>query len=422
MLIKRRHILGSLGGLAVAPLFCETLAAAEAPAGGPIVVAILLNGGNDGLNTVVPLTQYAQYVKLRTPGTPPQGLNLAYAMSDLELLAFDSNPSIPPLQSNEYAFAPSMLAMRDLYTTGKLAVINGIGLPLTETNSLSHYNAQIDWLTGQINFGSALPNGWLGLALDNTTSGTLGPTASLGGTTQLLMGAKTQGLVINPPMDYFGISYGVSDDQKLLAGTYNKIGALPAMSATGAWDQTIMQAALADISSVQHIAKKEKAKTYPLNSWLDYQLRDIARLIIGGAGISGYFAQLGGFDTHYQQALYQPTLLTQLGESLVSFYEYLQAANASSNVLIVTMSDFGRRPAANLDFGTDHGGASTHFVLGDMVKGGTYGTYPSLKQFDSNGNLKINIDFRNLLSDVIVYAGGNAAAILGQTYTPIGFL
>jgi uncharacterized protein (DUF1501 family) len=422
MLIKRRNILGSMGGLAVAPLFCNSLAAAETHASDMILVTIYLQGGNDGLNTVVPLGQYSDYYKLRTPADPPPGLNMAYAESDLALLAFNSNPATPPLQSTDYAFAPSMLAMRDLYTTGNLAVIAGVSLPLAEINSLSHANATMDWFTGQINIGVVEPPGWLGLTLDGAAAGTLGATASLSGSTQLLVGNAAEGLVINPPMDYFGISYGVSDDTKKLQGAFTKIGVLPALSPTGLADQATLQTALTDISAVHTIAKQEKATSYPLESWLDYQLRDIGRLIVGGAGIRGYFASIGSFDTHYQQELYHPTLLSQLSQSLVNFYEYLAAAGATKNVVIATISDFGRTPHANLDFGSDHGAGTVSFVFGDMVKGGVYGTYPSLKQFDPNGNLKLQVDFRNVLSDLIVGMGGNPAPILGQTWPSLGFL
>jgi len=423
MLIKRRELLGTAAGLAVTPLFCNSLAAEEAAGSSPLIlVSILLSGGNDGLNTVVPLPQYGNYQKLRTPATPPQGLNLAYAESDLQLLAFNSTYSTPPLQSSQFAFAPSMLAMRDLYATGKLAVIAGVGLPLAEVNALSHYNATQDWLTGQINIGLVSPPGWLGLTLDGAAAGSLGATASLSGSTELLIGNTAQGLVINPPMDYFGVSYGISDNSSKMASAYKKIGVLPTLSTLGGADQAILQSALADISAIQGYAHKEKATTYPLNSWLDYQLRDIGRLIVGGAGVRGFFASQGGYDTHSQQALYQPVLLQQLGESLVNFYSYLAANNASSNVVVMTMSDFGRRPGANLDFGTDHGGATVSFVFGDPVAGGTYGNYPSLKSFDPNGNLKNTFDFRNVLSDLIGAMGGNPASVLGQTYPKIGFI
>jgi uncharacterized protein (DUF1501 family) len=421
-MIKRRHVLRGLGGVAMAPTFFQTLAAEESSDGGPILVCIMLAGGNDGLNTVIPLTQYSNYAKLRTPATPPQGLALAYTQAALAPLAFDPNPATSPADATQFAFAPSMTAMRTLYATGKLAVINGVGLPKAETNPMSHLNGQLDWLTGQINVGGTPPSGWLGLTLDTDRGGKLGATASMGGSTPLLIGNKAQGLVINPPMDYFGVSYGTTDDWKALTSAYRQIGILPATNGSAAFDQKQLQTALGDIKTIQHYAKADQAKKYPLPTWLDYQLRDIARLIVGGAGIRGYYAVQGGYDSHDAQAQSQPLLLGQLSASMAQFYTYLQAAGVSRNVVVMTMSDFGRRPAANLSFGTDHGGASVSFVLGDMVKGGVYGTYPSLHNFDQNGNLKENVDFRNVLSDLIVGMGGNAATILGQTWPSLGFV
>jgi uncharacterized protein (DUF1501 family) len=258
--------------------------------------------------------------------------------------------------------------------------------------------------------------------MDTIAGGSLGPSVSMSGTTPLLIGAQKQAMVINPPIDNFGLSYGVSDNQNMLAYDYKKVAAIPALSPTGLADQAIEAAAIADISVVQALAKANKASTYPLESWLDYQLRDIGRLIVGGSGVRAYFAEQGGYDTHSSQELYQPVLLQQLGESMVNFYNYLTAQNVTQEVIVATISDFGRRPAANLDFGTDHGGATVSFVFGNKVKGGVYGTYPSLKKFDKNGNLAINIDFRNVLSDLIVGIGGNPTPILGQTYPSLGFL
>ena len=223
-------------------------------------------------------------------------------------------------------------------------------------------------------------------------------------------------------MDYFGINYGNTDDWNALTSAYHHIGLLPTGNATAAYDQTQLQTAVGDISTIQRYAKHHQAKDYPVPTWLDYQLRDIARLIVSGAGIRGYFATQGSYDTHSAQAQAQPMLLSGLSASLAQFYGYLQSKQAAGNVVIMTMSDFGRRPGANLDFGTDHGGASVSFVLGDRVNGGVYGRYPSLVRFDDNGNLKENVDFRNVLSDLIVSMGGNPSQILGQTWPSLGFV
>jgi uncharacterized protein (DUF1501 family) len=113
-MIKRRNVLRGLGGVAIAPMFFQSLAAEEAASNGTIVVCILLAGGNDGLNTVVPLKQYGSYYTLRTPAQPPQGMALAYTQAQLAPLAFDANYLTPPAQATEYAFAPGMDAMRTL--------------------------------------------------------------------------------------------------------------------------------------------------------------------------------------------------------------------------------------------------------------------------------------------------------------------
>jgi uncharacterized protein (DUF1501 family) len=422
-MINRRHFIYGLGGGAIAPLFFDSMSALAAGDRDTIVVAIFLAGGNDGLNTVVPLTQYGNYYKLRTPADPPEGMALAYTQADLAPLAFDTNPKTPPNQATEFAFAPGMDAMRALYATHHLAVIAGISLPLSEQYSLSHSNAELDWQTGQINTGTAIPPGWMGLALGKAQAGNLGPTISLGGSTPLIAGNNFSGLVVNAPIDYFGITYSAADSQDVLAKTFSKVLALPPNNAAAAYDLGVMASAHAAVKQIQAVAHHEKAKSYPTPvTYLDYQLRDIARLILGGAGARGYAAIQGGYDSHSAQITTQPMLLNQLSTAMSNFYAYLQSQGASSNVVVMTMSDFGRRPAANLDFGTDHGGATVSFVLGDPVRGGVYGSYPSLKKFDPNGNLVMKVDFRNMLSDVIRSMGGNPKAVLGESYPRLGFI
>ena len=136
MLIKRRSFLQGLAGAACTPLFLEAMSAEAATSGDLIVVVVGLNGGNDGLNTVIPLKQYGLYNTLRSPVGAG---SIAYSQSSLALTAFDSNPAHIPSASTQYAFAPAMTAMRQLYATGKLAVINGIGLPSAELAPQSHF-------------------------------------------------------------------------------------------------------------------------------------------------------------------------------------------------------------------------------------------------------------------------------------------
>jgi uncharacterized protein (DUF1501 family) len=423
-MLNRRHLLQGLGGLATAPLFLRSIAAEAASANDTIVVAIMLQGGNDGLNTVIPLKQYGAYRTLRTPGPPPNAsLALAYTEAQLAATAFDANPSTAAAQASEFAFNPAMGPMRGLYARNKLAVLTGVGLPLAEIGSLNHGTAEQDWQTGLINQGAGDPPGWLGMALSGVPAGSLGPTASFAGSSLLLTTATSQALTIWPPLENFQSYTSTTDNWTALTSAASAIMALPTTSAAAAFDQGVIQTAHADIGTVQAIAKAEPVADYPTQkTYLGQQLREIARLILGGSGIRGYFAGQGSYDSHSAQATTQPALLADLSRSMETFYLYLKARGASRNVVIMTMSDFGRRPQANANFGTDHGAASVNFVLGDRVKGGVYGHYPSLTKLDPNGNLAVGVDFRNLISDVIQGMGGNPTPILGMTYPKLGFI
>jgi uncharacterized protein (DUF1501 family) len=419
MLIKRRSVLKSLAGAACTPLFLEAMSAEAAAANDLIVVVVGLNGGNDGLNTVIPLKQYGLYNALRSP--VGSGGSIAYSQAQLALTAFDSTVSHVPSASTQYAFAPSMTAMRQLYATGKLAVMNGIGLPAAELAPQSHFNGWSDWSTGQINVdGASIPPGWLGKALSTLPAGPLGPTASVAGAELVTASAGSQGLVVGRPAD-FNLNIPYYFPQFQLGEAFQKMISAGQTNPVAIGARSVTNATLNAVSAMQGFA--QLAGDYPTGlSDLGQQLLSITQMIAGKSGIRGYVAVSYGYDTHSGQANTHPALVQDLSTSLQQFYSYLQQKKLSSNVVIVTISDFGRTPSANLSLGTDHGSASTAFVLGDMVKGGVYGDYPSLKTFDSTGNLAVNVDFRNMLSDIIVALGGNATTVLGKTYPKLGFI
>jgi uncharacterized protein (DUF1501 family) len=206
-----------------------------------------------------------------------------------------------------------------------------------------------------------------------------------------------------------------------LGQAFQKMLSLKPASAISGGARSVTAATLNAVNAMQSYA--QQAQDYPTDlSDLGRQLLAITQMIAGKSGIRGYVAVTYGYDTHSDQNDIHPGLVQDLSNSVNQFYGYLKSKSLSSNVLIVTISDFGRTPSANLSLGTDHGSASTAFVLGDMVKGGVYGDYPSLKNFDATGNLAVNVDFRNMLSDVIQALGGNATTVLGKTYPKLGFI
>jgi len=416
MLIKRRSI---IKGLACTPLMMRALSAEAAAANDTIVVVVALNGGNDGLNTVVPLTQYGTYNTLRSP--VGSGGSIAYLKPQLSVTAFNSNPATPPASSTQFAFAPAMTLMRTLYGTGKLAVIAGVGLPSTELQPQSHFNGFTDWSTGQINVdSSALPAGWLGAALSTSRPGPLGTVTSIESGLLVASSATSQGLVVGRPQDFnLNIPYYIP--QFGLGDSFQKMISLKSPTPAAALANSVTNATLNAVGAMQDFATL--AADYPSpQSDLAQQLMVVAQMIMGKSGVRGYATQAGGYDTHSGQNNTHPQLMQDLSQAVSDFYTYLQKKNLSKNVVIVTISDFGRTTSANLSLGTDHGTASVAFVLGDMVKGGVYGTYPSLTKLDPNNNLVVSVDFRNMLSDIIVAMGGNATTVLGQTYPKLGFI
>ena len=132
---------------------------------------------------------------------------------------------------------------------------------------------------------------------------------------------------------------------------------------------------------------------------------------------------MGGFDTHTNQALNQAKLFTQLGNAVDAFMQDLANMQRQDDVTLMTFSEFGRRVKQNGSNGTDHGTAEPMFIIGNKVHGGMYGTYPSLGDLDSNGDLKFNSDFRSvyagMLRDVV---GADSASILAGNYEPISVI
>jgi uncharacterized protein (DUF1501 family) len=426
-MLNRRHFLRHLGGTACAASFLHSMSAEAASNGDTIVVCIALYGGNDGINTVIPMTQYNAYQALRTPAALPAGSTLAFSEEALAPLAFDAAPATPANGATQFAFAPSMGIMRNLYATGRLAVITGAGVPPAEQYPTSHPNGYADWMTGQINISpaAAAPAGWLGSTFDGGKFGPLGPAVSVAGFQQIIAGHTHPGMVVSQ-LTGFGPSYPRGAGPILAPDLANLLAA-PAPNATAHNDAAAQALAAAQVAYIKRIATATPLADYPpRQSALDDQLFTIAQMIIGGAGVRGYVANQGSYDSHANQAATQPALLAQLSYSMSSFYRYLESKNVSHNVVVMTVSDFGRAIAANANLGTDHGGSNVVFVLGDKVKGGVYGNYPSLTAPYTSGygqgNLVTTVDFRNIFSDLILSMGGNPRTVIGQTFPRLGFI
>ena len=154
------------------------------------------------------------------------------------------------------------------------------------------------------------------------------------------------------------------------------------------------------------------------------QLRQVARLLLAGLEIPVFKVEVGGFDTHFGQGARHARLWGQLAEALAAFRRTLRAAGQWDRVLVLSVSEFGRRVGENASQGTDHGAAAAQFALGGRVKGGFYGEPPSLHDLD-RGDLRHRVDVRRLYGEIarVGWGQGDAgAARLGATEPGLGFL
>jgi hypothetical protein len=167
-------------------------------------------------------------------------------------------------------------------------------------------------------------------------------------------------------------------------------------------------------------ARVQNQAVYP-GSVLGNELGMVARLIGGGLPTRVYYVSQGGYDTHTNQVATQQRLLKDLGDSMKAFVADMKAQGNMQRVLVMTFSEFGRRVTENANGGTDHGAAAPMFIVGNKVKAGLLGAYPSLAPQDLyQGDVKFNVDFRSVYAAVLEnWLKTKSAPILGRQFSPL---
>ncbi len=423
----RRTVLGSALSWTVPAFLADTFSALQTQAAdsatqiatgkdASILVVLQMAGGNDGINTVVP---YANdfYHKAR----PKIGQKAE------EILRV----------TDEIGLHGAMKGFKALNDAGQLSIIQGVGYP---NPNRSHFRSTEIWQTAS-DSNRVEKNGWLGRYFDNACSGA-DPTVGVAIGNQLpqaFFAAKPKGIVFNNPDNYrfrangetTEASYKKLNELEMSSplpdeNSGGSIAMLPAgmpMTAGRAVDFISRTALDAQHSSdeVRNIAARVRNQaTYPA-SQLGNELKLVAKLIGGGLPTRVYYASQGGYDTHTNQLATQQRLLGDLAESVKAFTEDLKAQGNMGRVLVMTFSEFGRRVAENANGGTDHGAAAPMFVIGEKVKAGLLGQYPSLAPGDLfQGDVKFNVDFRSVYAGVLEnWLRTPSAPILGRTFTPL---
>lgn len=398
--IKRSVQAGTLLPLASSGLMARPLAYTwfPRPAGTEdrILVLINLNGGNDGLNTVIPFEDQTYYD----------------ARPDLQL-SRNSTHEI----TDSLGLHSALGDVYDLYSDGDCAVVNNVGY--TNQNR-SHFRSTDIWHTASES-EEILFTGWLGRYLQNVHPeypATLpeSPFAlQISTSTSLaLLGENgNMGIALENPERFYRLANGLEVEPAPLPDT--KAG--PELE----YVRNIIQQSDSFSGRVNDaiIAGKNHV-SYQTNS-LASQLQVVARLIDGGLPTSVYIVSLGGFDTHSNQGTAHNLLLSYLSTSIRSFLDDIKAGGNSKRVVCMTYSEFGRRLNQNGSNGTDHGAAAPQFIFGEPVQGGQLlGGNPDLQNLDERGDIRHTIDFRriysSILSDWLGISAGDTASILGGSF------
>ena len=434
----RRTVLGSALSWTVPVFLADTFSALQAQAAdsaiqtvtgkdATILVVLQMAGGNDGINTVIPYSN--DYYHRARPAIGQKADNV------LKL-------------NDEIAFNGAMTGFKELYDGGELSVIQGVGYP---NPNRSHFRSTEIWQTAS-DSDRVEKYGWVGRYFDNACAGS-DPAVGVTIGNQLpqsFFAKHPKGICFSNPQNYRFMANGEATQESYkklnevdMAGDMQadgstndlsgdmlnsggSIGMLPAgMPMTGgkAVDFISRTALDAQHSSdeIRGIAARVQNQAIYPGSQLGNGLKMVAKLIGGGLPTRIYYVSQGGYDTHTNQVNTQTRLLGDLGDSMKAFVEDMKAQGNMGRVLVMTFSEFGRRVSENANGGTDHGAAAPMFIVGNKVKAGLLGKYPSLAPQDLyQGDVKYNVDFRSVYAGVLEnWLKTKSTPILGKKFEPL---
>ncbi len=383
----RREFISTSAAATLALLLGIRPAAAARSGYGKVLILIELQGGNDGLNTVIPYLDPAYY-----------SLRPQLAIARDAVLPLDERGGLHP----------ALQPLLSLWQGRELALIQGVGYP--EAN-LSHFRSIEIWETASRS-NEYLREGWLARAFRAA------PVPPQFAADAVVVGGRTLG-------PFAGAARAVAINTAEQFQRQARL-AQPAMTEAGA------PAALAHLLRVErevaraavHLSApaRDFATPFPPGAF-GAAVRSAAQLIAVEPGVAAIKLGLGGFDTHRGQAPTHGRLLQELAAGISALRAALIELQRWDSTLVLTYSEFGRRAAENRSGGTDHGTAAVHFALGGAVRGGWYGAPPAFERLDANGNLPHAVDYRNVYATVLQrWWGIDAAPVLRGDFQPLDFL
>jgi uncharacterized protein (DUF1501 family) len=333
---------------------------------------------------------------------------------------------------------PNLTGFKDLYDSGSLGIVQGIGYP---NPNRSHFRSTEIWQTAS-DSNKNEPYGWIGRYFDNSCKGA-DPTVGINighQMPQAFSSLHPVGVSLDSPKNYRFVSserarHGEMDSEER---SYREMNGLetpdfdggtitsvhgPTKHVGSPLDFIERTALDAQVSSDKILAISRKVENhgkYP-QSELANSLKLVAQLIGGGLPTRVFYVSQGGYDTHANQLNNHERLMRDLGDSVKAFVDDLKAQGNFQRVMVMTFSEFGRRVAENANNGTDHGAAAPMFVIGNKIKAGLLGKYPSLAPADlMNGDLKFTTDFRTVYAAVLEnWLKTKSEPVLGRKFTPL---
>lgn len=393
--ISRRTVLQSSGLSLLSFAVPKLLSAAPLPEGRTLVV-IQLAGGNDGLNTIVPIGQ-PEYRKLR----PTVGL------TQEELL---------PLEQEGLAFHGSLKRLHQRWQAGHVAAVLGVGLPKPNR---SHFDATAIWQSARAD-PQLEATGWLGRALESRSDPVRQPLVALGiggGGLSPVLYAKGSPFTSLMSLEAFTVQPDrrfPNDAPALNTGLAGLHQEIPKEAAELALLRRVGRTALASSAALADAVKGYRSSAeYPKGPFGD-ALRLVGQLMAASLGVRVFHLTLGGFDTHANQKRQHAPLLQQLSEGVCALLDDAAEHGAASRLVVMTYSEFGRRAQENASGGTDHGAGSVAFLAGERVAGGLHGPIPRLDAL-VDGDIPSAVDYRSLYGAILRdWLSVPPAPVLGQ--------
>lgn len=385
MLIKRREFL-KISSLATAsllmPNFLKAMTFDEAlEPNRKILVVLQFTGGNDGLNTIIPVRNDI-YFKERNSIAIKDSLSLNY----------------------ETGINPALSYFKELHDNGELSVMNNVGYPDPDK---SHFRSMDIWHSASKS-DEYLETGWIGRFLDEECYRCDHPTQALEVDDMLslaLKGENNKAFAFKDPKrlyqtsqeKYFKSLYDHHHEDETVSYLYQTLGST--------------------INNAGYIFEKSKARkteqAYP-DSQLGKDFKTVASLIKSDINTRVYYLSVGSFDTHVNQNERQQKLFGDINEAVRSFVADMKSSGLFDDILLITFSEFGRRVAQNASNGTDHGTANQmFFISGGLKKKGLLNPLPDLTDLNE-GDLIYSEDFRKVYATILKnWLKADASKVLG---------